>query len=286
VRLHVHEWGPADAEPLLCLHGVTSWGGRFRRLAEERLGAFRVVAPDLRGHGLSDWEPPWNLRTHTDDLVETLDVLHLERVDVVGHSFGGRLGLELAASRPERVRRLVLLDPAVWVPPPVALERAELAREDESYRSPDEAVLTRLETSPHADPSVIEAELRQHLFLGEDGRWRPRFARSAVVAAYGEMAKPPPLERVQAATLLVRGADSEVVPDPLVEITLETMPHCELVTVPGGHIVMWEAFDETAAAMLAFLEDSRPQRAGDQVDRERPGLVGNVEDRVDLDDVQ
>ena len=125
MRLHVHDWGADDAPPLLCLHGVTSWGGRFRRLAEERLGGFHVFAPDLRGHGVSDWEPPWNLGAHVGDLVDTLDALHLERIDVVGHSFGGRLALELAARRPERVDRLVLLDPAVWVPPQVALERAE-----------------------------------------------------------------------------------------------------------------------------------------------------------------
>src|SRR4051794_25220114 len=120
MRLHVHEWGAADAPPLLCLHGVTSWGGRFRNLAEKRLDAFHVFAPDLRGHGLSNWEPPWNLGTHGVDLVDTLDALELERVDVVGHSFGGRLALELAAHRPERVGRVVLLDPAVWVPPDIA----------------------------------------------------------------------------------------------------------------------------------------------------------------------
>jgi lipase len=258
MRLHVHDWGAADTGPLLCLHGITSWGGRFRRLAEERLGAYHVFAPDLRGHGVSDWEPPWNLGTHTDDLVETLDALHLERVDVVGHSFGGRLGLELAARRPERVGRLVLLDPAVWVPPPVALRRAELTRHDQSYASIDEAIAERLAQSPHADPGLVAEEMPQHLQLGDDGRWRPRFARSAVVAAYGEMAKPPPLDRVAAPTLLIRGRDSEVVPDPLVDIVLETMANCELVTVPGGHIVMWDAFDETASAIVAFLEDSRP----------------------------
>ena len=59
--------------------------------------------------------------------------LELERVDVVGHSFGGRLALELAARRPERVGRIVLLDPAVWVPPQIALDRAEWTRQDESY---------------------------------------------------------------------------------------------------------------------------------------------------------
>jgi lipase len=219
MRLHVHDWGPADAEPLLCLHGVTSWGGRFRRLAEERLDAYHVFAPDLRGHGVSDWEPPWNLGTHTDDLVDTLDALHLDRVDVVGHSFGGRLGLELAARRPERVGRLA--------------------------------------ADPLADRKLVAGELPQHLRLGDDGRWRPRFARSAVIAAYGEMAKPPPLDRVAASTLLIRGADSEVVPEALVDVVCETMADCEVVTVPGGHIVMWDAFDETASALLAFLEDSR-----------------------------
>jgi lipase len=257
MRLHVHDWGAADARPLLCLHGVTGWGGRFRRLAEERLGAFHVFAPDLRGHGASDWEPPWNLGTHIDDLVETLDALQLDRVDVVGHSFGGRLGLELAARQPERVGRLVLLDPAVWVPPHVALERAELTRHDESFASVDEAIATRLADNPLADRTLVAEELPGHLQLGEDARWRTRFARSAVIAAYGEMAKPPPLDRVTASTLLIRAVNSEVVPQPIVDVVLETMPRCKLVTVPGGHIVMWDAFDETASATLAFLENSR-----------------------------
>jgi lipase len=257
VRLHVHEWGAAHAEPLLCLHGVTSWGGRFRRLAEERFGAFRVVAPDLRGHGLSDREPPWDLGTHVGDLVDTLDALHLERVDVIGHSFGGRLGLELAAGHPERVGRLALLDPAVWVPPQVALRRAELTRQDQSYASVEEAVAERLAGGSASDPVLVREDFSQHLQLGEDGRWRPRYARSAVIAAYGEMAKPPPLDRVRAQTLLLRGADSEVVPDALLDIVCETLPACEAVTVPGGHIVMWDAFDETASALLEFLESAR-----------------------------
>jgi len=254
MRLHVHDWGAADAAPLLCLHGVTSWGGRFRRLALERLDTFHVFAPDLRGHGVSDWEPPWNLGAHTGDLVDTLDALHLDRVDIVGHSFGGRLALELAARRPERVDRLVLLDPAVWVPPPVALERAELTQRDESYASVDEAIDAKLAANPHAKRHLIAAELPQHLQVGDDKRWRPRFARSAVVAAYGEMAKPPPLDRVHARTLLVRGAESSVMPEALVDVVCETLADCTVVTVPGGHTVMWDAFDETAAAILAFLD--------------------------------
>jgi lipase len=256
VRLHVHEWGAADAQPLFCLHGVTSWGGRYRKLAEERLGAFHVLAPDLRGHGRSGWEPPWNLGTNVADLIDTLDAFHVDRTDVVGHSWGGRLALELAARRPERVARLVLLDPVVWVPPRIALERAEEARPDRSFASVDEAIADRLGNNPFTDPALVAEDVPGQLELGADGLWRGRYTRSAVVAAYGEMAKRPALDKVTAPTLLIRGRDSEVVPDPAVEIVLAAMPGCEIVTVPGGHIVMWDAFEETAAAIQSFLEDS------------------------------
>lgn len=257
MTLHVHEWGNRDAPPLLCLHGITSHGARFRRLAAERLGAYRVLAPDLRGHGLSEWEPPWNLATHVNDVLETMDALHLERADVVGHSFGGRLALELAAHRPERVARAILLDPAVWVPPAVALERAERHRPDESFASIADAVEARLADNPKAPRTLVEEELPHHLRLGDDGRWRFRYAPVAVVAAYGEMATPPPLDRVLAPVLLIRALDSEVVPEPLAEIVRDTLSDCKVVTVPGGHIVMWDALAETADAMLSFLENSR-----------------------------
>src|SRR5256886_3331643 len=80
MMLHVHEWGDPAAPPLVCVHGVTGHGERFKRLAEERWGArFRVVAPDLRGHGRSGYEPPWTFSTLTADLVETLSALEIGR---------------------------------------------------------------------------------------------------------------------------------------------------------------------------------------------------------------
>src|SRR5712691_2620287 len=123
MELNLHEWGDPAAPAVVCLHGVNAHGRRFRKLAAERLAdGFRVLAPDLRGHGYSDWEPPWTIATHAHDVLETLDAVHVRRAAFVGHSFGGRLVLELAALDPERVERAVLLDPAIQILPHVGLD--------------------------------------------------------------------------------------------------------------------------------------------------------------------
>jgi lipase len=236
------------------LHGVNAHGLRFRRLAE-RLPEKRVVAVDLRGHGHSDWEPPWDFETHVADLLETTDALGIGGAAWVGHSFGGRLVIELAARAPERVERAVLLDPAIWVPPPTALERAEEERGDRSYASVEEAIELRREGAALAAPGMLEEEMELHLVEGEDGRFRYRYSQSAVVAAFGEMAKPPPLEGLAAVpTLIVRAPEAEICPDPIVEICRRAIPGIEVVDVPGGHIVMWDAFEEAARAIETFLQ--------------------------------
>jgi lipase len=251
----VHEWGNPAARPLVCLHGVSAHGRRFRRLAEERLArSFRVLAPDLRGHGLSAWEPPWTLEQHVEDVAETFAAADIERADMVGHSFGGRLVLELAARG--LVERSVLLDPAVWVPPTIALERAEAERPERAFVTPEEALVARAPTAPLAPRDLLEEEVRDHLVQGEDGRWRWRYSQSAVVAAYGELAQPPPAwDDVRVPTLLVAGAESDVVPDVVVDLLRHELGKLlEAVIVPGGHIVLWDAYAETADAVERFLD--------------------------------
>lgn len=170
MALNVHEWGNPAGRPLICLHGVGGHGARFRKLAEERLGRFRVVAPDLRGHGGSPWEPPWTIARHVDDVRETLVMAGIARAELIGHSFGARVGLELAAL--DLVERLVLLDPAVWIPPPIALERAQGALDEISFSSIDEAVEHRSLSAFRAPRSLLEEEARAHLVEGDDGRLR------------------------------------------------------------------------------------------------------------------
>jgi lipase len=255
VQLHLHEWGDAAAPPVVCLHGVTAHGRRFRKLAEERLAArFRVLAPDLRGHGFSDWDPPWTISTHVHDLIETLDGAGIRRAAFVGHSFGGRLVLELAALETDRIDRAVLLDPAIQILPHVGYDFAELERSDRTFESPEAAVEARAAETASPRP-FVEEEVREHLARGGDGAFRFRYARSAAVSVYGELCTPPPPpETLRVPTLLLYANAFGLVRDDQLESYRAALGDLlEVVTVPGGHVVYWEAYDETADAVERFL---------------------------------
>ena len=131
-ELHVRTYGAADGPAVLALHGVTGHAARWRVLAEA-LPELRLIAVDLRGHGHSPWTPPWHLEQHVADALAVLDELGLDRVAVFGHSFGGAIAVHLARTAPDRVERLVLLDPAIGLDPQDMLETAEETRADESY---------------------------------------------------------------------------------------------------------------------------------------------------------
>jgi lipase len=254
--LHSRKWGAAGATPVVCVHGVTQHGGIFeslgRRLAED---GHRVIAVDLRGHGNSERRPPWNIETHIADLIETLEEHGLERATFVGHSLGGRLAAELAAAAPERVERLVLLDPALSVSPDHALKSAEMDRLDWSFSSVDGAVnaLVNSDMVVSAPRETVTAYAMADLQAGSDGRLRFSFCPSAVVGAWSEMPLPPP-EIVQVPTLLVCPLSSPVhdrAQDQRYRAALGSL--LTMAAVPNGHNVLWESPAETAAAIASFL---------------------------------
>jgi lipase len=257
MRLHVHSWGDPDAPPVVCLHGVTAHGERFKRLAEERWAEkFHVVAPDLRGHGRSGYEPPWTFATHVADVLETLDALEIETADVVGHSFGGRLTLELAAAHPDRLRRAVLLDPAIQILPHIAEVVAEQERLEQVYDSPEDYANRRTD-SPSRELVLEDALLACERL--PDGRLRRRTSQPAVISIYGELVSdPPPPDTLRAPTLLIHAPAYGLVREEQLAVYAGRV---ETLAVPGMHIVMWDAFDEVADAVERFLlEDASAER--------------------------
>jgi lipase len=256
VLLHLHAWGDADAPVVVCLHGVNAHARRWRRLAEERLvRRFRVLAPDLRGHGYSEWEPPWTIPTHVHDVIETLDEAGVKRARFVGHSFGGRLILELAAREPDRVERAALLDPAIQILPHVGLDFAERERVDNAFESPEAAIEARLASGDPTPREFLEEDVAEHLVAHRDGLYRFRYCQSAVVSLYGEMCTPPPApETMQAPMLLLHAAAFGLVRRDQIDAYRTALgDRLKVVSVSGRHMVYWDAYDETADALERFL---------------------------------
>lgn len=115
LRVRLLEAGPSHGTPVVLVHG---WGAcvyTFRDAvpALARAGR-RVLAFDLRGHGLSD-KPvgpgEYTIDAMCDDLRDFMDAAGIERADLLGHSLGGGLVLHFALAHPERIRRLVLAAP-------------------------------------------------------------------------------------------------------------------------------------------------------------------------------
>jgi lipase len=251
--LALEEWGEPGEPRVVCLHGVTSHGRHFAKLAETGLAGYHVLAPDLLGHGSSPYEPPWSIDAHVAAIVKTVGV---DPAFLVGHSFGGRLAFEIAARAPKLVPRLVLLDPALYLPPEIALAAAENARQNRAYVSFDEGIDRRYDESQLRDAprEVLEEELAGHLVWTENG-FRYRYCQPAVIAAYGEMAsEPPPFASVRVPTLVVLGNSSYLSYDHLVEAHREALGDLlEVVVVEGGHTVLWDALEETSDAIARFL---------------------------------
>ena len=116
-RLHYLDEGSGD--PVVMLHGNPTWSFYYRNLASALRGDYRVVVPDHIGCGLSDkpdaTKYPYTLERRVLDLDELLDRIGVrEKVTLVLHDWGGMIGMAWAHRRPERVKRLVVLNTAAF----------------------------------------------------------------------------------------------------------------------------------------------------------------------------
>lgn len=108
ITLRYIEAGDAAGPPLLLLHGWTD-SSRSWSLLERHLARFRLIIPDLRGHGGSDRPHRYALGDFVEDVRLLLDALGLARVAIAGHSLGSFVALRFTFEHPTRVDRLVLL---------------------------------------------------------------------------------------------------------------------------------------------------------------------------------
>ncbi|MGI5843708.1 MAG: alpha/beta fold hydrolase [Candidatus Xenobium sp.] len=113
-RMHYLDEG--EGEPILALHGNPTWSFYYRELVKAMRTEYRVVVPDHIGCGFSEKPQDYNYRLtqHIDNLEALVDRLDLEPFNLVMHDWGGAIGMGLAVRKPERVKRILLLNTAAF----------------------------------------------------------------------------------------------------------------------------------------------------------------------------
>jgi pimeloyl-ACP methyl ester carboxylesterase len=118
LRLHYADWGNAGAPAVILVHGGRDHGRSWDVIARSLQPHFHVIAPDLRGHGDSDWArgSSYALTEYVYDLTRLIRALAVPQVTLIGHSMGGMVSLIYAGSCPEQVLKLVVLDGVTVLP--------------------------------------------------------------------------------------------------------------------------------------------------------------------------
>jgi pimeloyl-ACP methyl ester carboxylesterase len=256
LRFHFLDWGTPGRPPLLLLHGGAQTAHSWDEVAPELAADHHAVALDQRGHGDSD-RAPHGVYRRADFVADVRGFLEdrgWPAATLIGLSMGGLNAIAFAASHPERVRGLVVVDVAPTV------ERAgrdaiarQLTRRD--FDSFDEAVAAAHAFNPRRTLENIRERLRHALRQTSDGRWTYKFDPAVFGAADLELeALWDEVRRIRAPTLLVRGAESPILAAETAERFRRELPGCAVAEVSGaGHSVMGDNPIGFVAAVRPFL---------------------------------
>jgi pimeloyl-ACP methyl ester carboxylesterase len=264
------EWGdPANPRVLVCVHGLTRQGRDFDTLARDLCGTWRVVCPDVVGRGQSDWlaDPMgYAIPAYVADMVTLLARLNAQTVDWVGTSMGGLIGMLVASLRHSPVRRLVLNDVG-----PV-LEASALTRIGSYLGVPvrfksledaaDQLWLISQGFGPHTRQQWLGLT-RPQIVPDGTGAFKPHYDPAMAVpfraitpelAAAGEAGLWQAFDAITCPTLLLRGADSDLLSRATAQAMAARGPRPRVHEFEGvGHAPMLVQPDQRAV-VRAFLE--------------------------------
>lgn len=275
LKLAYQEWGDPNAPPIVMLHGFGVSGHMFDEFAERMQDRYRLLALDQRGHGDSDWSEAgdYSREAFVEDLEGFRKALGLEKFVLIGHSMGGLNAVSYVNRYPGHATALVLVD----VGPESSKEGVDnIVR---FTRGPDELdfeefVQMAHRFNPRRTLENIRERMRHRLKPTESGKWTwkfdKRFRQPDSGLTVGWRLSSDELwqlfRNIAIPTLLVRGAESDVLSAEVAERCVQEMPAARLVTIPGaGHSVPGDnpdAFTEAVASFLAEVERGEfPPRA-------------------------
>lgn len=190
LSLHYVDWGNRGAPPLLLVHGGRDHCRNWDWVAADLRRDYHIIAPDLRGHGDSDWsqDGDYSAQSMVYDVAQLLHQQGLGPVNLIAHSFGGIVSLRLAGLYPELFRRMIVIEGlgfdwelnelppieerlATWV----GELRAVSGRLPRRYRSIAEACARMKEANAHLSDAQAEHLTVHGVMRNEDGTYGWKF---------------------------------------------------------------------------------------------------------------
>lgn len=270
VRLCYRDYpGPSDKPPLLCLHGLTRNARDFAGLADRYSPGWRVIAPDFRGRGMSEYDPlpaRYTPLTYATDVLQLLDQLMIAEAVFVGTSLGGLVTMTVAAMAPQRIAGAILND----IGPELSAEGldriASYVGKGGPFSSWEEAADAVARYSGNAHPNYDHddwVKMARRLCREDSGRIVLDY--DAAIALPFQTKGPAPRVDLwplfgalgQKPLLVIRGEISDLLGAEAIEKMHELAPGMKSATVPGvGHAPMLDE-PEAVAAIDSFLGSLR-----------------------------
>jgi pimeloyl-ACP methyl ester carboxylesterase len=271
LKLHYVVWGDEAKPPMLLIHGGRDHARNWDRVAEALVDRYSVYAPDLRGHGDSEWAVggQYSMPDFVLDVATLADIIGSGEITLIGHSMGGGVALQYAGVCPGRVTKVVSIEglgprmmrmmrrPAhIRMRDWIAHMREFEQRQPRHYPSIDDAVARMEEENPH-----LSSEMARHLTVhgarrNEDGTysWKfDNFVRTHSPYEFNTEDARDIWNQVRCPVLLVRG-DESWTGDPEEDGRASAFHDYRSVLIEeAGHWVHHDQLDRFLAAVQAFL---------------------------------
>jgi pimeloyl-ACP methyl ester carboxylesterase len=278
IQLHTVMAGPQSGPPFILLHGFPEfWRSWIKQVPELVQAGCRVIVPDQRGYNLSD-KPKgvreYRVETLVQDIIGLIDALDYEKVNLVGHDWGGIVGWVLANKHPERLHRLGVLN----APHPAVMRRF-LQRDFEQLRRSWYAFFFQLpwlaEAGMRADNwrgaiRALRGSGKIHTFTNEDVEkykeaWAQPGAMTAMINWYRAAARYPLSAskdmRIRVPTLMMWGMKDFALSHRLARPSMDYCDEGRLLFFPDAtHWVQRDAADEVNHYLVDFLLDKVSQQ--------------------------
>lgn len=275
LRLHYVDWGNEGAPPLLLIHGGQDHCRNWDWTAEALRHKYHIIAPDLRGHGDSQWITggTYDFNDFVYDVAQLVHQKKLAPVSIVAHSLGGAVSLRYAGLFPEEVKKIIAIEGmGTW--PQTAAEVAAIpiekrlrkgieyirsfpGRHAKRYATLEEACERMRKESPHLSDEHVRHLTVHGMDQNEDGTYSWKFDNylRARMGTHVEDADTLRIfSQITAPALLMMGKQSWA-RDPSKDGTIQHFRNARVGYMDAGHWMHHEKFDDFIRMVSDFLEE-------------------------------